>query len=67
MKVRVQVADLEHLLISKGKKRKRSVSDKAEKMESRVEKVMKMRSESEQHYLRLEEKCLKWRSRGREW
>ena len=63
MKVKVQVADLKHLWISiktqtKGKKRKRSVSDKAEKMESLVEKVMKMQSEGEQHYLRLEEKML---------
>ena len=40
----------------KAKKRKRWVSDKAEKMESVVENVMKMQSESEQHYLRLEEK-----------
>ena len=58
MKVRVQVADLEQLLISRHNqraKRKRSVSDKAEKMESLVEKVMKMQSESEQHYLRLED------------
>lgn len=43
---------------AKGKKRKRSVSDEVEEMESLVEKVMKMQSESEQHYLRLEEKML---------
>ena len=44
--------------MKKSKKRKRSVSDKSEKMESLVEKVLKIQSESEQHYLRLEEKML---------
>ena len=42
--------------VKKGKKRKSS--DKGEKMESVLEKVMKMQSESEQHYLRLEEKMI---------
>lgn len=35
--------------------------NKTEKLETLMEKVMKMQSESEQNYLRLEEK---WRSRG---
>jgi hypothetical protein len=41
----------------KGKKRKKS-GDKMDRMETLVEKVMKMQNESEQHYLRLEEKMM---------
>ena len=47
---------------AKGKKRKKS-GDKMDRMETLVEKVMKMQNESEEHYLRLEEKMMEMEER----
>ena len=47
---------------AKGKKRNKS-GDRMDRMETFVEKVMKMQNESEQHYLRLEEKMMEMEER----